>query len=214
MESLMNNYSTSRANHPYEKIEYHFSIETASEIVDYCRQFAKILNDQPIFNGSGFIVKNIKVISFKNNQDARLCGLFNNLATNVQSHKKTWPIHSFGNPDEFFLFDSNHELTPQGLTLWPFGTPRCSLDVLSESYKEALSKLTTGWKQITDKNQYYTFIKENPFKEEELLIRLIASKLSLGISVQCKIDTIENRLYLWIEKSAFEVAVDKFGFKF
>lgn len=212
--------------HRSESSRLFYNFKSAIEIPKYCLQLAVLLAEQPLFDGSGSLVKKCKVLMLEHSADVSICSIFSRNVAEFLGYRHAWPIHG-----EHTLYNSNNDPIPNGMTLWLFDdVEMCSLDTLQDEYNRVLASMTVGWVSAKlednsdimfqeDKDEFALFIKNNPLFEERDLIHLIAKRLSVSNDVKCGEYWLDDSksfkiIYLWIRKSAFFDIVDKFGFKF
>ena len=208
-----------------------YDFQNTFEIPGYCTKLAILLAEQPLFDGrrGGGLAKRSKVISLNNEDNARICAIFNTNARQILGKRRAWQIRDIVPSDQ--VHDLGDKEIHQGLSLGLYDTVTpCPVEELEKAYNQVLEKLTLGWKSakteedpdISNPDDFYMFVKERALSDEGTLIRLLARKFSMEENVKkgsnpkwvahsgCKDN---NKIYLWIKKTAFEDIVNKFGFK-
>jgi hypothetical protein len=212
----------------------HMPIDTgltyAHEIPGMCTKLAKIMNEMPLFNGKGSIVKKCKVISLAKASDARICGIFNTNSRCLLGDRNGWPTYDFDTTRIWRYADG--QLIEQGLTLLVYDDAKiCSYEALEASYNEVFSNLVNGWERSKienhpnilfkeDPEKFALFIKNSTLSQEDILIRSIASRFSLEDDIKCQGEWLTNsgysycdKIYLWARKSALKNVRKTVGLK-
>lgn len=205
------------------------NLNHAHEIPSMCTKLAKILNENPLFDGQGSEDCKSKLIALAEWNDVRICDIFN---TNKKIHgnPRAWHIYQFSRFSQ--RRDADGCSIEQGLTLRLYDkVEMCSYAVLENAYNEVFFKMITGWEKANikdhpdimckeDPRQFELFIKESSLKQEVILLRYIALRLSLEGDIKCANVWIkdaeycfEKKIYLWIRKTAIETVREKVGFK-
>lgn len=206
-----------------------YNSQSIFSIPKCCAKLARILVEQPLFDGRGAVARRSKVIPLKRAYDARICSIFNENTIAILGEQRAWKISSFGFGSHRLVTSGGKSLN-YGLFLNLYETDTlCSVEELEETYNQVLNKLISGWDSATieenpgimfkeDPENFHLYIKRKDLIEEAVLIRFLATKFSVEEHVTCCSDwwTREHndKIYLWIKKTAFEEVVSKFGFKF
>lgn len=203
-------------------------LQKANQIANYCATLATMLNNKPLFNGTGSCEPCSKVISLAKWDDARICDIFNKNAA-LLIGTRAWPIHQFGCGNSQ-LFDRHGNLIQYGLFL-ALSTNRCTLEELAKSYQQVYEKMVKGWVKADlqdhptmlfpqNPKEFDLFIKTTSMIEESALINSLVSRFSLTKDVRCSDVWMQShsfthgKIYLWIRKSALPNVIEKIGLKF
>ena len=209
-----------------------FHYEKAEQVPQQCLIAAKILESQPLFDGSGSIVKRCKVIPLESRDVTRIFAIFNRNAIERVGNKTAWHIHDFGGGNNQ-LYTANGCHIKRGLNLWLYdGLGTCSLETLEKVYSDVYNSMRKGWIQSNpeeyqcimfkeDTEKFVLFVKKNYFIEEATLIKFLINKFELQGQIECDSnwlkDDVGNRcndtIYMWIDKKEISKIIEKFGFE-
>lgn len=217
---------------------YSLQADKARDLPAGCAKLAAILDQQPLFKGKGlYLFSKHKVIALEKEVDARICGLFSDLAINIMKENEAWPIFDFWGSN-CHVFRSDQVAIDQGLKLGVAGYPemipykKCPVENLEVVFNQILSDLKRSWLPIDSKDYPDMWLKVNPeefflfrkpeknlLTREDLLIRLLAVKWGLEGHIKCfneeDLSHLDKRgdLYLWVRKTNFEKFKEKFEFQ-
>lgn len=208
--------------------------KTIQELPKYYTYLAKILVEQPLFNGSVPGISEMKVLHLESYVDAKIAGIINRNSIEILGIN-SWGIYSFWEKEDPNLYDSNHQLIPQGLNLWITSYDDrhrpCTLDVVQASYLKILETMQTGWMEAKieehpeilhqDPHLFFLFIKTKSLLEESRLINHIAKLFSMEEDVRStdlqllgSAPLFGHTIYLWVKRSSLSEFIEKFDFKF
>jgi hypothetical protein len=197
-----------------------------------CLFAAKLLESEPLFNGSGSLVKTCKVIPLESWDDTRIFDIFNKNAAKFTGKKSAWRIHQFGCGNNQ-LMDAKGKYIQQGLNLWLYAElERCSIETLEQAYSHVYDAMRKGWVEASpeeyqnimfkeDSKKFALFVKKGEISEEDTLIRFLTSKFGLEGQVKCHSEWLKegagycynDNIYMWINKEELSKIIEKFGFE-
>ena len=203
----------------------------AHEIPIMCTKLAKILNENPLFKGTGSVAKKCKVVSLAKWCDVRICHIFSANSQKLLGDRNAWHIYEFGSGNSH-LCDADGQSMGEGVALWLYDQlEMCSYETLEKSYNEVFSNIVNGWEKSKiedhpgimfkeDPEKFELYIKNKALIDEDTLIHFIAAKFSLADNITCNSQWLghpgyhyNGKIYLWIRKSALENVREKVGFK-
>ena len=193
------------------------TIKTIDDIIFYCISLLKQVIAQPVSDKKIPPDRKIKFLRYINCDDCRICEILSRRAAELLNEK--WAIYA-----------RDWEYPYEGLEL-AFYDVEPEIKVLCQTFQNIISQLKSGWKAANLKDytnishkeseeEWYLFIKNNTFDEEDILISLLASKLGLSEIIDCQDDWSDpsganvwtNNIYLWIKKDSINKFRDAFNF--
>jgi hypothetical protein len=128
----------------------------AHEIPHYLTRLADILDKSPLFDGSGCVFKNCKVMSLPKS-DARIWEIFHENSRKIHN-SLSWFLSTFGNGMR--LFDSNRNPIRDGVVLSvDIEDKKRSLETLKSSYTQVLNRMIDGWRVEEPKKNPPTYFE-------------------------------------------------------
>src|ERR1700733_7353857 len=111
------------------------NLNCAHDIPSMCTKLAKILNENPLFDGQGSKDRKCKVVALVEWADARICDIFN-INKQILGYEHAWKIQQFGvgyNERR----DADGRSIKHGITLKLYDqVEMCSYELLENSYNE------------------------------------------------------------------------------
>jgi len=201
--------------------------------VVYCSTYTKA-EEVPVFCSGILHVlaeasdRNQRAVEVGLFEDTRICQIFcENIYRFIDSDSGKWRVYVFKN-----FHDSKGIWYENGLEMKFFsGTTIQRKEILKNLFKNVLNELRIGWEKVDpsrypeightkDPCDYSLYMKTTDLDEEDTLIRLLASRLSLGEEqIYCdrfwkRAPHFRKEMYLWIQNSSHDEVVEKIGFTF
>lgn len=211
---------------PYQIVPNLHVVTMHQAVAQYVQLAARVAN-QPDFIGKGCITRSAKVLPCENSDDARIVEILTSNVNNLLPKENQWHFHWFGCGNHQLYI--NEQCLGDGLELWGYKDNQpCSIEFLETKYQEILNKFQIGWQQAQlidnqdilhteSEEEWYLFCKHRDLSEEDLFMRVLASKFKLDKKISCHNSWRndkkheKNEMYLWIRKDAFDQVKDVLG---
>ncbi len=212
-------------------------ITSPSVAPEMCMSLIKALHNQPLFTGTGSIVKKCQALPL-GDIDSRIVEV---LYKNVIAKLGKYPtVHSFGGGTDQ-LFDVTGNCLGDGITQWLYDDTFFQNNEVNikeafasghfkKTCDDVIGDMLGGWKQSTlaenpsifgtrSETEWVLFMKPRKLINEDLLIKLFFSVVGVRDVAGCDCAYLKknggyeflDKLYLWIKKDSFNDVVSKLG---